>query len=68
MKGRTSATNIGAASLIKGLYRFWKPFPKIQSFLIERRLYLKQKNDLKLLIAGSVDILCIAESKVEESF
>ena len=68
MKGRTSAANIGAASLIKGLYRLWKQFPKIQSFLIERRLYLKQKNDLKLLIAGSVDILYIAESKVEEPF
>ena len=44
--------------------------PKYNYFLLEHKLLLKQikRTYLKILISDSVGILCIAESKVDESF
>ena len=56
-------------SLIKGLYNLRKQY--LQNIIIS---YLNinamrnKLNDPKILISNSVNILCIAESKLEESF
>ena len=62
-------SNSSDVSSIKGLYSLRKQYLKniIISYLNINSIQNKL-NDLKILISDSVDILCIPESKLDESF
>ena len=62
-------SNNSDVSLIKGLCSLRKRYPKnkVISYLNINSIWNKL-NDLKIVISDSVEILCIAESKLHESF